>query len=325
MAVGAHYLLGGDALARDVFSRMVAGSWIVVQIAPLATMFAFMVGITLGLPAGYFGGRLDTFLSFLANLILAFPVILLFYLLVTPEIVQTGIPNYMAAVFFIFPIIFITVLLNSRYKVLPHIRTPLLAVVLVIAFWVYFSTISDVTRNPKTLVDFFPSWLDLFNIPGGVLVVFIAVEGVFRRRYAADADQGEGAFHLPPPSQTFCASIRDRPSAMAVKTGLRNSPSASGSVPLSSAATSNMWRCPITSPVVQPLNWVTVAKSASVRSAVTAARARASARKSSACCMGPPCGSDGRLFRFSERRKQRNRALRASHGPGRAWRLAGPA
>jgi peptide/nickel transport system permease protein len=32
----------------------------VVQIAPLATLFAFMVGITLGLPAGYYGGKLDT-------------------------------------------------------------------------------------------------------------------------------------------------------------------------------------------------------------------------------------------------------------------------
>jgi peptide/nickel transport system permease protein len=64
---------------------MVAGSVLVIQIAPMATVFAFMVGITLGLPAGYYGGKLDTVLSFMANLILAFPVILLFYLLVTPE------------------------------------------------------------------------------------------------------------------------------------------------------------------------------------------------------------------------------------------------
>ncbi|MFK7754726.1 MAG: ABC transporter permease, partial [Sedimentitalea sp.] len=125
----AFYLLGGDNLARDVFSRMVDGAWVVVQIAPLATLFAFMVGITLGLPAGYYGGRLDTFLSFLANLILAFPVILLFYLLVTPEIVATGVPNYMATVLFIFPIIFLAVLLNSRFYTQPNIRNPLLAVV----------------------------------------------------------------------------------------------------------------------------------------------------------------------------------------------------
>ncbi len=94
-AEGQYYLLGGDNLARDVFSRMVAGSTLVIQIAPMATVFAFMVGITLGLPAGYYGGRLDTVLSFLANLILAFPVILLFYLLVTPEIVTSGLPQYL--------------------------------------------------------------------------------------------------------------------------------------------------------------------------------------------------------------------------------------
>lgn len=169
----AYYLLGGDNLARDVFSRMVHGSAIVLSIAPLATLFGYVVGVTLGLPAGYFGGRLDTLLSFLANLILAFPVILLFYLLVTPEIIATGIPMYMAAVFFVFPLVFITVLLNSRYKVLPHIRTPLLAIVLTIGIWVYFSTISEAGRG--TYVDFWPNALDLFNIPGGVLVVFISV------------------------------------------------------------------------------------------------------------------------------------------------------
>ena len=169
------YLLGGDNLARDVFSRMVNGSTVVITIAPLATFFGYIVGITLGLPAGYFGGRLDTFLSFLANLILAFPVILLFYLLVTPEIVQTGIPNYMAAVFFIFPLIFLTVLLNSRYHVLPAIRTPLIAAVVILGGWFYLMTVSDMDRPQRTLVDILPESLDLFDVPGGVLVVFIAV------------------------------------------------------------------------------------------------------------------------------------------------------
>jgi peptide/nickel transport system permease protein len=131
------------------------------------------VGVTLGLPAGYYGGRLDTILSFLANLILAFPVILLFYLLVTPEIVQTGIPAYMAAVFFIFPLVFLTVLLNSRYHVLPHIRTPLISGVLVTGGLLYFSVISDAERN--TYVDFWPDRLDLFNVDPGVLVVFVSV------------------------------------------------------------------------------------------------------------------------------------------------------
>ncbi|WP_439120751.1 ABC transporter permease [Marivita sp.] len=166
-----YYLFGGDNLARDVFSRMVKGAWVVVQIAPLATVFAFMVGITLGLPAGYYGGRLDTFLSFLANLILAFPVILLFYLLVTPEIVDTGIPNYMAMVLFIFPIIFVGVLLNSRYRTQPKVRTPLLICVLGVMGWLYLSLISQ----PGTALTLLPDAVDLFNLQGGILVVFVSV------------------------------------------------------------------------------------------------------------------------------------------------------
>lgn len=166
-----YYLLGGDNLARDVFSRMVKGAFVVVQIAPLSTLFAFMVGITLGLPAGYFGGRLDTVLSFAANLILAFPVILLFYLLVTPEIVESGIPKYMAAVLFIFPLIFVGVLLNSRYHTRPSVRTPLLVGVLGSMGWIYMSLISE----KGGAIDLLPAWLDGFDVPGGILVVFVAV------------------------------------------------------------------------------------------------------------------------------------------------------
>ncbi len=164
-----HYLLGGDTLARDVFSRMVKGSVIVVQIAPLATLFAFMVGITLGLPAGFYGGFFDTFLSFLANLILAFPVILLFYLLVTPEIIDTGLPNYMAAVLFVFPILFLTVLINSRYYTRPQFRNILLGGTLAVSFLLYFSLISA----EGTVISFWP--MDLFDVPSGVLVVFVSV------------------------------------------------------------------------------------------------------------------------------------------------------
>ncbi|MBO6775909.1 MAG: ABC transporter permease [Marinibacterium sp.] len=205
----AWYLLGGDNLARDVFSRMIKGAWIVVQIAPMATLFAFMVGITLGLPAGYYGGRLDTLLSFLANLILAFPVILLFYLLVTPEIVATGVPNYMATVLFIFPIIFVGVLLNSRFYTQPNFRTPLLIGVLGVMIWLYLSLISE----QNSAVSILPGFLDLFNIPGGILVVFVSVvfvnsPTVFRivrgltmdiktRDYVAAAQtRGEGPWYI---------------------------------------------------------------------------------------------------------------------------------
>jgi len=174
----AYYLLGGDNLARDVFSRMIDGAWVVVQIAPLATLFAFMVGITLGLPAGYFGGRLDTMISFGANLILAFPVILLFYLLVTPEIVLTGVPNFMAVVLFIFPIVFAGVLINSRYHTQPKFRTPLMIGVLGVMFWIYLSLISTngyLVENKDITIPALPKFLDLFDVSGGILVVFVSV------------------------------------------------------------------------------------------------------------------------------------------------------
>jgi len=138
---GAYYLLGGDNLARDVFSRLIAGSQTVLSIAPAATAFAFMVGITLGLPAGYYGGLFDTALSFLANLVLAFPVILLFYLLVTPEIRETGVVTWVAGVLFIFPVIFFWTFMFSRWRIAPRVLTSVAAPIVIILLMFYFGTV----------------------------------------------------------------------------------------------------------------------------------------------------------------------------------------
>lgn len=198
---GAYYLLGGDNLGRDVFSRMVLGAREVMKIAPMATIFAFMVGITLGLPAGYFGGRTDTILSFLANLVLAFPVILLFYLLVTPEIRATGVPIVLAAVLFLFPIVFFWVLFYSRYETRPEVMYPLLAVTVVLGFWAYSGLAFN--ADPLGVFSMEPNLLNVF-----VAVVFVNAPTVFRivrglvfdiktRDYvAAGQTRGEGPFYL---------------------------------------------------------------------------------------------------------------------------------
>ena len=167
------YYFGGDKLARDVFSRMVFGSQIVLIIAPAATGFALMVGITLGLPAGYYGGKIDTVLSFLANLILAFPVILLFYLLVTPGIMDTPIPYAMAGLFFLFPIIFFSVLFWTRYKNRPDRLYILLGLTLVIGGWVYAGLVFN--ADPFKIIHIDPNQLNIF-----VAVVFASSPGVFR-------------------------------------------------------------------------------------------------------------------------------------------------
>ncbi|MER8829808.1 ABC transporter permease [Mesorhizobium sp. M0938] len=170
---GLVYLFGGDKLARDVFSRMIYGSQIVLIIAPAATGFALMVGITLGLPAGYYGGRIDTVLSFLANLVLAFPVILLFYLLVTPGIMETPIPYAMAGLFFLFPIIFFSVLFWTRYKKRPDRLYILLGLTLIIGGWVYAGLVFD--ADPFRIIHIDPNQLNIF-----VAVVFASSPGVFR-------------------------------------------------------------------------------------------------------------------------------------------------
>lgn len=197
----AWFILGGDHLARDVFSRMVMGAREVLKIAPAATLFAFMVGITLGLPAGYFGGKLDTGLSFLANLVLAFPVILLFYLLVTPEIRQTGIPVVLAALLFLFPIIFLSVLLNARFFTDPMKRNLYVGAVLVVGGWAYSGLAFN--ADPLGVWTMSPNMLNVF-----VSVVFVNAPTVFRivrgivmdlksRDYvAAGQTRGEGPWYI---------------------------------------------------------------------------------------------------------------------------------
>jgi peptide/nickel transport system permease protein len=196
-----YYLLGGDNLARDVFSRMVMGAQRVLAIAPAATAFAFIMGISLGLPAGYFGGKLDTVLSFLANLVLAFPVILLFYLLVTPEIRETAIPGTMAAILFAFPLLFVTVAINSRWFPKPRERNILLGVSLAIGLWAYLGLAFN--ADPLGVWSMDPNLLNVF-----VSVVFVNSPGVFRivrgivmdlksRDYvAAGQTRGEGPWYL---------------------------------------------------------------------------------------------------------------------------------
>jgi peptide/nickel transport system permease protein len=197
----AYFLLGGDALARDVFSRMVVGAREVLRIAPFAAMISFMIGISLGLPAGYIGGKLDTGLTFLANLVLAFPVILLFFLLVAPEIQDTPIPRVMAGVLFLMPVLFFTVLLNARLFTQPMKRNLYVGAVLVVGLWAYSGLAFN--ADPLGVWGMSPNLLNVF-----VAVVFVNAPTVFRivrgitldiktRDYVAAAQtRGEGPWYI---------------------------------------------------------------------------------------------------------------------------------
>jgi peptide/nickel transport system permease protein len=71
------YLLGTDEFGRDLLSRLLYGAGIAVQAGVIAVGIAMIGGVTIGLIAGYFGGRLDYALSRIVEGMQAFPVVLL--------------------------------------------------------------------------------------------------------------------------------------------------------------------------------------------------------------------------------------------------------
>lgn len=68
--------LGTDQLGRDYWSRLVYGGRISLFIGVTATLVSGLIGTTLGILAGYFGGRTDMVISFLITTRLTMPVIL---------------------------------------------------------------------------------------------------------------------------------------------------------------------------------------------------------------------------------------------------------
>jgi peptide/nickel transport system permease protein len=77
-----HHWLGVDPLGRDLLSRLIWGARTVLVVAPLAVAAAYLVGCTLGLVAGYYGGLVDAAVSRISDVILAFPVIVLYVILI---------------------------------------------------------------------------------------------------------------------------------------------------------------------------------------------------------------------------------------------------
>ena len=78
-----HYWLGTDFLGRDVFSRLLYGGRSVITLAALATGLGYLIGMSVGLIAGFSRSRVDPVLMRSVDVMLAFPPLLFLLVLIS--------------------------------------------------------------------------------------------------------------------------------------------------------------------------------------------------------------------------------------------------
>ena len=77
----AEHLLGTDILGRDLYSRILYGARISLLVGFVATTVALFIGVTWGLIAGYFGGKIDTVMMRIVDVLYGIPFIIFIILL----------------------------------------------------------------------------------------------------------------------------------------------------------------------------------------------------------------------------------------------------
>ena len=90
--------LGCDQVGRDILSRIIHGSSITFKIALISVLMGLFIGTSIGTVGSYYGGRLDASVVFLADVLLAFPGLLLAIAIVAA--VGTGLTGVILSVGF---------------------------------------------------------------------------------------------------------------------------------------------------------------------------------------------------------------------------------
>ena len=71
------FILGTDMYGRDLLSRIILGTRISFSVGFIAVLISILVGLPLGMIAGYYGGRIDIFICWLINVVWSIPTLLL--------------------------------------------------------------------------------------------------------------------------------------------------------------------------------------------------------------------------------------------------------
>jgi ABC-type dipeptide/oligopeptide/nickel transport system permease subunit len=99
------HLLGTDEFGRDILSRIIWGARVSLEVGLASVLFAFVLGVPLGIVAGVSGGRVESVIMRGADMLMAFPTLLLALIIVTAlggslanEILAIGValtPNFL--------------------------------------------------------------------------------------------------------------------------------------------------------------------------------------------------------------------------------------
>ncbi|MBE9558120.1 MAG: ABC transporter permease [Proteobacteria bacterium] len=88
--------LGTDELGRDLLVRLLYGGRVSLAVGLSAAVFAAVIGTSLGLLAGYFGGRLDAFVMRFTDGVIALPLLPLLIVLAAVDLEKVGVPAELA-------------------------------------------------------------------------------------------------------------------------------------------------------------------------------------------------------------------------------------
>jgi oligopeptide transport system permease protein len=93
--------LGTDQLGRDILSRLLYSARVSIVIGFVPAALVFIIGVSVGMVAGYFGGRIDNLLMRLADAIYAFPD-LLFLIIIMTSLRNTAVGQFVGGIVLMF-------------------------------------------------------------------------------------------------------------------------------------------------------------------------------------------------------------------------------